>query len=79
MCRSKECPIKDKCYRFTAKPSEYQYYFIESPFEINDDKFSCDMLWTKYNTITMDELKKIVMGEYNKPNKEVKQRQKRKK
>lgn len=32
MCEDKECPTKDKCYRFLAIPDEYlQSYFTESP------------------------------------------------
>ena len=26
MCKNKECPLKDECYRFTAKPDEHQCY-----------------------------------------------------
>ena len=42
MCSGEGCPFKEKCYRFTAKPSEYwQSYFIDPP--IKDDK--CDHYW----------------------------------
>jgi hypothetical protein len=41
MCPGTNCPQKEKCHRFTAKPSEYQSYFIETP--IKDGK--CDMYW----------------------------------
>ena len=41
MCSGEECPFKEKCYRFTAKPSEYQSYFVEPP--IKDGK--CDHYW----------------------------------
>jgi hypothetical protein len=40
-CHGIGCPIKEKCYRFTAKADEYQAYFLESP--IKDGK--CDMFW----------------------------------
>ena len=34
MCDDNECPRKDFCYRYTAKPSEYgQSRFAESPLE----------------------------------------------
>jgi len=26
MCRNKECPLKEQCYRFKATPNDYQYY-----------------------------------------------------
>lgn len=41
MCQGKECPLKDKCYRYKAKPDEYQSYFGEPPFK--DGK--CDHFW----------------------------------
>ena len=34
MCRGKNCPDKNTCYRFTAMPDKYwQSYFVEIPFE----------------------------------------------
>ena len=34
MCKDKECPMKEKCYRFTARVNEFrQSYFAESPRE----------------------------------------------
>jgi hypothetical protein len=42
MCLGTNCPYKESCYRFTAKPSEYmQSYFMKPP--IKDGK--CDMYW----------------------------------
>lgn len=40
-CFGIDCPIKEQCYRFTAKADEYQTYFLNSP--IKDGK--CDMYW----------------------------------
>ncbi len=40
-CADKECPLKDTCYRFTAKDSSWQSYFTESP--IKGDK--CEYYW----------------------------------
>jgi hypothetical protein len=31
MCSGERCPLKQICYRHTAKPSEHQSYFAESP------------------------------------------------
>lgn len=31
MCTDNECPVKETCYRFKAKPLEYQTYFLSSP------------------------------------------------
>ena len=38
MCYGQDCPYKNQCYRYTAKPSELQSYFIDAP--IKDSK--CD-------------------------------------
>ena len=44
MCKGGDCPLKEKCYRFTAKPSEWaQVYFIEIPYNKNTKK--CEHLW----------------------------------
>jgi hypothetical protein len=40
-CKGDGCPIKEKCYRFTAIADEYQSYFGNPP--IKDGK--CDMYW----------------------------------
>jgi hypothetical protein len=45
-CHGFECPMKESCKRFTAKPNEFaQSYFLDPPYKINDDGFSCDMYW----------------------------------
>jgi hypothetical protein len=31
MCSGERCPLKQICYRHTAKPSEQQSYFAQSP------------------------------------------------
>lgn len=41
MCENKLCPLKDNCYRYTAKPSDYQLYAEFTP----DDKGKCDYFW----------------------------------
>ena len=44
MCLNIDCPIRSDCYRYTAKPDEYQTYskfeFIES-----DTKIGCNYFW----------------------------------
>lgn len=43
MCQGFNCNIKDNCYRFKAKPSEFrQSWFCESP---NKDPYYCDLYW----------------------------------
>lgn len=42
MCKGTDCPLKENCYRFTAKSNDvYQSYFVDTP--IKDGK--CDMFW----------------------------------
>jgi hypothetical protein len=32
MCKGNYCPLKESCYRYTAKPNEYrQSYFVNAP------------------------------------------------
>lgn len=33
MCEGIDCPIRSRCYRYTAMPNYYQFYFIKTPFE----------------------------------------------
>lgn len=45
MCENKECPLKDKCFRYTATPSEHiQSYSYFKP-TIVDGKATCDWFW----------------------------------
>ena len=48
MCKGQvgaiECPLKDSCYRYTTKPSEFmQSYFVIVPF--NKESKTCDYFW----------------------------------
>lgn len=43
MCEWTNCPIKDKCYRYTAPKCEYQTMFIEEPIE----DWDCEYFWEK--------------------------------
>ena len=40
-CKGTDCSLKESCYRYTAKPDDYQSWFTEPP--IKDNK--CDMYW----------------------------------
>jgi len=45
-CSGDNCPIKDKCYRFTAPDSTLlQSYFMEPPFYIKNAHVICEMFW----------------------------------
>lgn len=53
MCPGTNCPHKEKCYRFTAKPCEYwQAYFTEPP--IKDGK--CEYYWGENAEFMMYEI-----------------------
>ena len=66
MCPGTDCPVKEKCYRFTAPKSEFmQSYFFEAPGKTEDDKFTCDMYWGENNELIWNQLKDIVNGKDN--------------
>ena len=46
-CDGTGCPIRDRCYRYTSKPSEYnQAYFMNPPIVGKD----CQYFWEdEYN------------------------------
>lgn len=49
MCEGTGCPLKDDCYRFKAKPSEYrQSYFINPPNKGDKCEYF-SKLWHKQN------------------------------
>lgn len=41
MCPGGDCPYKEDCYRYTAKPNDYQSFFAYAP--IREGK--CDYYW----------------------------------
>jgi len=61
MCSGKDCPVKEKCYRFTAKPSEHkQSYFFQPPGGQKDGKFTCEMYWGVTQDHVLRELERIM-------------------
>lgn len=42
-CSGEGCPLKETCYRFTAKASDWQSWFAEVPYK--DGK--CEMEWRR--------------------------------
>jgi hypothetical protein len=59
MCKGTDCPLKENCYRFTAKSDDvYQSYFVDPP--IKDGK--CDMFWGETQKEILNQLKNIVNG-----------------
>lgn len=44
MCEGLECPLKEKCYRYTATADEYwQAYFTKIPYDIESEE--CEYYW----------------------------------
>ena len=41
-CEGGECPIKNKCYRYTSSSSMYQSYFMEIPYDF--EKGKCELI-----------------------------------
>ncbi len=58
MCPGTNCPYKETCYRYTAKPSDYQSWFMEAP--IKEGK--CDVYWGYNAEDIFNQLKDIVKG-----------------
>jgi 16S rRNA G966 N2-methylase RsmD len=45
-CGGFDCPMKDRCKRFTAPANEHmQAYFLDPPYNNNEGGFSCEMYW----------------------------------
>jgi hypothetical protein len=52
MCVSKTCPLRDGCYRSTAKPFKYQSYEDFSEFlKAGIQGYECDMFIADRKTI----------------------------
>ena len=45
MCPGKDCPLKETCYRYKAKPSDYQSYFAEPPYKEENEHEKCEYYW----------------------------------
>ena len=41
MCNGKNCPLRKKCYRYTATPGHWQSYFTETPIKNGE----CEYYW----------------------------------
>jgi hypothetical protein len=57
MCSGKDCPLKDSCYRFNAKKSDFrQSYFVNTP--LKDGK--CHFFWGERSQSIINQLKNIM-------------------
>ncbi len=41
LCKGGKCLFKKDCYRYNAKPSKYQSYFVKEPFRYD----RCEYFW----------------------------------
>tara|TARA_Y100000361_G_C11045586_1_gene282339 strand:+ start:465 stop:707 length:243 start_codon:yes stop_codon:yes gene_type:complete len=42
-CKECRCPVKTTCKRFSDKEQEEVY--LQEPYDIEGDRFTCDMYW----------------------------------
>jgi hypothetical protein len=56
-CEGTNCPVKQSCYRYTAKVNEHrQSYFTEPPIKDGE----CEMYWGENSQRIWDQLNDIV-------------------
>lgn len=59
-CPGTDCPVKETCKRFTNPVEDTQSYFLDAPFKIEDNNFTCDMYWGEQAEALWNHLKEIV-------------------
>lgn len=65
-CRGTDCPVKEKCFRFTSEPSEFkQSYFADVPGKLEGNEFTCNMYWGENAQSIWNQLNDIVNGKEN--------------
>jgi len=45
MCRSERCPIKKKCYRYTATPSDFRQSYSNFSPDASPEMEGCSYFW----------------------------------
>jgi hypothetical protein len=59
MCKGDDCPLKNKCRRYTEEPNlDYQSYFVDPPY-IDDE---CDMFFGDKSEYIYKQLQDILNG-----------------
>lgn len=65
-CKGDGCPVKDKCYRYTAPTNPYaQSYFLNPPY--NKETNSCTLYWGETQQEILTQLEEIVKPKKLKP------------
>ena len=57
-CKGLGCPVKEDCYRYTAKADKYQSYFTDSPYDKENKK--CDYYWGKNSQSIFEQIEDII-------------------
>ena len=59
-CANKECPLRDKCWRFTAPDSPYRQAYADFEFKVNEKgEVKCDYFWKISPQLEVKESKEI--------------------
>ena len=45
MCTNGECPLKQKCFRYTAKPIEHRQSYSMFKPTVVDGEITCEWFW----------------------------------
>ena len=61
-CKGIDCPIKDKCHRYTTLDKLKDSWF-ESPFIMTGNVFTCDMFWGDDSQRQFEQLESIMRGD----------------
>lgn len=61
MCLNSACPVKEKCYRFTAPQSHYQTV-ANFEFKYDNRVVSCDYFWLNSEDKKDQKYKKVYDG-----------------
>ena len=54
LCRNTNCPLRNNCYRFTAKPDEFRQAY--GSFTYDYETKSCDHYWARYEEAKAQQL-----------------------
>ena len=60
MCDGHRCPLRFTCLRLTGKPRYFQYYFVEPPYVMHDNKAMCDKYWPDEEKLKENEDKTVL-------------------
>lgn len=61
MCEGKDCPLKEKCRRFTDTPTpKRQSWFTISPWKENNGVIKCEFFWGDNSDQIIEQIKDIL-------------------